>query len=263
MAEAMSKPVEGGREADSDVLDEETALAFQNQLVLHHATQTAKLNKKAFEYVFLYANEAAKRKAEMNPETIRSSWDVKVNGVPYSLKTQADSKISRRALYIQKLMEARWIRDCPGPAELAAKLKEKLEEHLKEYDKILVLRAFSVTDEQEPKPTKGKKSSGKADAVKDRKVEYELVEVPKTMLALMTQLSPESFPEKNEYGTSSVDVRDDEGVAYRVSLDGSVEKVRIFNLRIYGKNRCRIHGRWTIPLPLPDQDDDDDETSDA
>jgi hypothetical protein len=61
MANAMKRPVTRTVLDGSRILTPEIETAIANQLVLHHATHEERLNKKSFEYLFKYANEAANR----------------------------------------------------------------------------------------------------------------------------------------------------------------------------------------------------------
>lgn len=225
MVRAMQEPVEGYVARESDILQEDVATAFANQLVLHHATHDERLNKKSFEYLFKYANEAAGRTATINQNTTLAGADIVVNGERFSLKTQSDGGIKPHAVYVQKFMEARWMRDCETREALARELSARVGHHLTQYDRVLMLRGH--------KPAGGS-------------VRYELLEIPKDVLGLMVSLTPEMLSEKNTFGSAGADLHDSKGIAFRVLLDGSVEKVRIFNLRI---DRCILHGWWQVPLP--------------
>lgn len=199
--------------------------SFRTQLLMHHATHEDKLNKKSFEYLFKYACEAAGRTAVINHDPTDAAEDVRVDGTRFSLKTQADSAANRRAIYIQKLMEARWIRDCQSAEQFAEQAVSRIGAHLRGYERILALRAFNADP---------------------GKVLYELIEIPKDLLLRITSLTPADFSPRNRYGSSGADVRDERGRAFRLLLDGSVEKVRIFNLQT---DRCVLHGEWLIDLP--------------
>lgn len=227
MVAAMQRPIQRWVNPSSDILSPDVEVALANQLALHHATHAEKLNKKSFEYLFKYANEAAGRSSTIEPNATSSGADIVVDGIRYSLKTQSDSAIRPNTLFIQKLMEARWIRDCPDVQSLSEELAKRVSRHIDRYDRILVLRAFN--------PAAGH-------------LRYELIEIPKSVIALLTTIRPEQLSEKNKYGSSGAEVQDDKGPAYRVLLDGSVEKIRIFSLRI---DRCFKHGWWVIPLPDP------------
>lgn len=222
MADAMGRNVPKTINPNSDILTPGVETAIANQLVLHHATNEEKLSKKAFEFLFKAALLADGQEAVIVHNPTNPGADVIAEGTNFSLKTQADSAAKRHSIYIQKFMEARWIRDFDD-ALLAAEAKRRILQHLAHYERILILQALS-----------GPSTS----------VTYRLIEVPRRLLLLMTTVPDSDFSPKNKYGSSGTDVRDERGVAYRVLLDGSVEKVRIFNLRL---DRCVVHGEWEIP----------------
>jgi hypothetical protein len=81
---------------------------------------------------------------------------------------------------------------------------------------------------------------------------YTLIEIPKGRLMLIRGLSAHDFSPKNRYGGSGADVYDGDVRVFRLYLDGSVEKVRIFSLRI---DHCVVRARWRVPLEAPDRDE--------
>lgn len=232
MADALTTEVRSTVNTSAGLLTPELAAALGSHLLLHHATHEEKLNKKTFEYVLKYACEAVGRTATLNPGNTTGE-DIVIDGTRYSLKSQADGGIKAGSVYIQKLMEARWIRDYSTPADLTDQARQRIGRHLEHYERMLVLRAFIV-------PGNGYR--------------YELVEVPLAVLRLIAAVPDSSFPEKNPSGSSGLDLDDGRGVAFRVLLDGSVEKVRIFNLRI---NRCVVHAEWHIPRMVAPGGDDE------
>lgn len=225
---AMQRPVSYRGNPASDLADATFVSAVGHYLSLHHATQATALNKKGFEFLFQFAAEAAGRKATINKNTTDASADVFVDGCGYSLKTQADKAVKRSTLYIQKLMEARWIRELDSPKDFHLAGLEHIRNHLGKYQRILVLKAYPIT-------------SGVAT--------YELVEVPKSVFGLVNDLIESDFPKKNSFGTCSVSVKDAEGEAFRLVFDGSVEKIRIFNLRA---RNCLSHAEWAVNVPNSD-----------
>lgn len=233
MAEGMYGEARSKPNPNSDIVTTQLDLAIQAWLLGYHALFWHKLNKVGFEYMLLAAFVATGTKARLNPNTTDASWDLMAAGVRFSLKTQADKGVSTRCVYVQKFSEALWIRRFDDPAELASQTKERILAHLSQYDRILVLKAF---DED------------------DGSVRYHLVEIPKSVIALVEGLTPRDFPPKNSARGTSADVRDDRGIAFRVRLDGSVEKVRLFNIRM---NRCILHGEWVIPRVPPSEDSGD------
>lgn len=233
MAEALTAEVRSTVNPTSDFLTPDLAAALGSQLLMHHATHEEKLNKKTFEYIIKYACEAAGQRVILNTNPTLPAEDLRINGTKFSLKTQADKGIKAGAVYVQKLMEARWIRDCTTPDELTNAARQKVGAHLAHYERMLVLRAFDVSGDG---------------------YRYELVEVPLQVLRLVSSLPDRAFSAKNKAGSSGADVCDERGIAFRVLLDGSVEKVRVFNLRI---DRCVVHASWHIPrMVAPGVDED-------
>lgn len=233
MAEALTAEVRTEVNPASNFLTPDLAVALGSQLLLHHATHEEKLNKKTFEYILKYACEAIGHHVTLNANPTFPAEDINVNGTSFSLKTQADSGIKPGAIYIQKLMEARWIRDYPTSEALAEAARQRIGAHLSQYQRMLVLRAFDLQQQG---------------------YRYQLVEVPLDVLRLMSRLPNSAFSEKNKYGSSGANVSDLRGIAFRILLDGSVEKVRIFNLRI---DRCVVHADWYIPRMItPGRDDE-------
>lgn len=233
MAEALTAEVPTNINPASVLITTDLAAALGSQLLLHHATHEEKLNKKTFEYILKYACEAAGYEVVLNLNPTLAAEDIRIGGTRFSLKTQADASIKPGAVYVQKLMEARWVRDYSTRDELAEAARQRIGAHLAKYERMLVLRAFDV-------PNGGYR--------------YELVEVPLAILRLIVSLPNSAFSEKNKYGSSGAEVRDSQGVAFRLLLDGSVEKVRVFNLRI---ERCLVHADWHIPQMLPTGQNDD------
>ena len=227
---AMQRKLSTDVVSGSDLATPLFVAAVGHYLSLHHATQTAPLNKKGFEFLFQFASDASGKKAAINRNTTDASADVVVDGVGFSLKTQADKAVKKHTLYIQKLMEARWIRELSTCQDFRDKGLRHILDHLKRYQRILVLKAY-------PR---------KAGTIK-----YELVEVKKSVFDLLSNLTLSDFPGKNSFGTCSVPIHDSTGVAFRLVFDGSVEKIRIFNLRA---RNCVLHAEWTVHVP----DDDDD-----
>lgn len=222
---AMQRPVVNRALAGSNLAQPLFMSAVSHYLSLHHATQTNALNKKGFEFLFQFACAALGRTAKINRNTTDANADVLVNGVGFSLKTQADKAVKRHTLYIQKLMEARWLREINTPQELHGLGVQHILNHLDRYERILVLKAYPRTNGT---------------------ITYELVEVPKSLFGLLSKLSVNDFPAKNAYGTCSVSVHDSQGEAFRLVFDGSVEKIRIFNLRA---RNCVSHAEWTVQVP--------------
>lgn len=222
MAEALTVPSDIVR-YDSDLVDDAFAETLANSLLLHHAVHEEPLNKESFEYVMKGCAEASGRTAELNPGRGTATWDLKIDGAGWSLKTEAARGISPGTVKIEKLMEARWIRECTNPAKCAAAVRTHVPAHMVGYDRILVLRAFRLGD------------GG---------MRYDLVEPPVALiLDRLSQVGPSVFTKegsKESYGASIDDA--DGSRIFRILLDSSVEKIRIW----FSVNHCRMHGSWSV-----------------
>ena len=222
MAEALTVPADVVR-YDSDLVDDAFAETLANSLLLHHAIHEEPLNKESFEYVMKGCAQASGKVAELNPGRGTATWDLRIDGAGWSLKTEAARGISPGTVKIEKLMEARWIRECSNPAKCAAAVRNHVPAHMAGYDRILVLRAFRLN------------GGG---------IRYDLVEPP--VAAIMDELSVVSSSvftkegAKESYGASIDDV--DGSRIFRILLDSSVEKIRIW----FNVAHCRMHGSWTV-----------------
>lgn len=225
MADAFGKPFTEELNPRSDLVSDGFRSYMLNRLLMHHATSSEKYNKTSFEHAFVSASRFAGRHAEKTAAHTYQGADVVVDGVRWSLKTEAAAEISPRYIVISKFSEARWIRECQTGDEFAEQSIGRIEKHLSEYDRILTLRAFSVDTHN---------------------VRYDLVEIPHDLLALARNLRAVDFKPRTRNGSSSAVVHDDDGrPAFTLVLDGSVEKIR---LRTIPVARCLLHVRWTVPV---------------
>ncbi len=230
MARALGINVEQQINPDSDILASEFVEDFSNRLIIHHATHEENFKKKAFEYAFCVASESAGRTAEIVSNQTNPGADVIVDGVRFSLKTEAAKSIRSDKITISKLMEARWIRDCQNQDDFARNATSRVVSHLGDYERILTLRAA--------------KSGTTA-------VRYDLVEIPLSLLLRIGDLNPSDFGPPTNSGGSSATVLVDGTAAFRVVLDGSVEKITVSGLLT---SLCTLHGSWTVPIKVRDDD---------
>ena len=228
MSLALSRDVTAEVQADSDICSPTFAQDFQDRLVLYHAMNAEVLTKKAFEYAFVHAMVAAGRKASLTENQVNAGTDAIVDGTAYSLKTEASAGIVRDRITISKLMEARWIRDCSTGADFATGLRERIVPHLRQYQRIVMLRAFRC----------GEPATA---------YEYSLVEIPLDVLLAMDALEPTSFSPRTPNGSSRAEIVAPGGRLFSLRLDGSVEKVTIANLLV---TACRQHASWKIPMMI-------------
>jgi hypothetical protein len=222
MADALAVPVLVDI-GESDLVDAAFAETLSNFLLLHHAIHEEPLNKAAFEYVLKGCAEAAGHIAEQNTHRGTATWDVKIDDTRWSLKTEAALRMSPGKVRIEKLMEARWIRECTNPAKCAAAVRREVPAHIAGYDRILMLRAFRHHDTS---------------------VRYDLVEPSRQ--ALFDQLADapsQAFTKEGSKESYGADFLDSAGERiFRILLDSSVEKIRLW----FDVDKCIRHGSWTV-----------------
>ena len=76
---------------------------LRNRLVLHHVLSEELLKKIIFEYAFVKANIEAGKKAKKVNSPVNPGSDAVVDGVDFSLKTEASSNINQSSITISKL----------------------------------------------------------------------------------------------------------------------------------------------------------------
>ncbi len=223
MAQAMRKDIKEDISDKSDILVPYFTKNFSNRLIIHHATHEQNFKKKAFEYAVCAAATSAGKKAKIVSDPTNPGADVIIDGEAFSLKTEASASIREKKITISKLMEARWIRECKTSRDFALETTTRVVDHLNRYERILILRAFDLSQNF---------------------VRYDLAEIPLSLLLRIGRLTENDFTPRTKSGGSSASVKQNGIKAFTVRLDGSVEKVTISNLSI---DLCIKHGSWTIP----------------
>jgi hypothetical protein len=208
----------------SDLANSSFVESITNRLLLHHAITEEKFNKKSFEYALKSAFEACKIDAKIADSQTSQGADLVVNGFRLSLKTEAAQGINENKLTISKLMEARWIRECRTKNDFVKGVRNRVLPSLNQIDRILVMRAFDLP----------------LDFIK-----YELVEIPINILKTMGDIEIGEFGKRTKNGGSSAIVNYLGAQAFRLVLDGSVEKVTVSRLE---KSLCSVHCTWEIPV---------------
>lgn len=208
---------------------------MSNLLSLHHSTNESPLNKKPFEYAIkqcLIAQGYAE--ADLNPRPGESAYDVFGNNERWSLKTEAAKGISLNQVKIEKLSEARWVREAETPELCAAEVRQRLPHHMEGYDRILVLRAQTRPDV----------------------FVYTLEEVPKELLRQsFLSAQPSMFAKTDRGARQGISFGADFAhpvngdPLFRMLLDSSVEKVRVWFRLKY----CIHHGTWVVRRPDSDE----------
>ncbi len=213
-------------EPKSDLITSCVLEKFGDALQIHHCFSTEALSKDRFEYALnRVLNEcgiASTLANKCNP-----GHDITINGVRFSLKTQADRNIKPGFLHISKFMELG-----KGDWEVEEDLKglrDNFFAHMKSYDRILQLRRLVDTETLQ---------------------EYELVEIPKSLLekakdgVLKMMQNSKQDPKP---GTCTVSEKGRE--LFELYFDGGTE--RKLQIRHLDKSNCFVHARWSISwVPL-------------
>lgn len=213
------------RHESSDLINELVLDEFGDILRVHHIFSQEPFSKDKFEYAFVKVLITCGFDAEMASKGNRGN-DVVVNGIPISLKTQADRTIKRNEVYISKFMElgkGKWTDD---PLDLLI-LRDSFIQHMESYDRIFSLRCLI----REPNIW-----------------EYELVEIPKILLreainGKFTMMV--KSPQNPKPGYCRVHDSQD-SLKFELYFDGGTErKLQIKKLAI--KN-CIIHASWKFEI---------------
>jgi hypothetical protein len=215
------EPRVGARRYDSDLVDDAFAETLANSLRLHHVIHQEPLGKNSFTRIVKGCAEASGKTAEPSPGRGAAPWDLKIDGAGWSLKTEAARGISPDTVRIEKLMEARWIRECANPALCAAAVRTHIPAYMAGCDRMIVLRAFQLEDQV---------------------MRYDLMEPPVTVITeKLATVSPSAFSKAGVSYGASIDSADGSRI-FRILLDASTEKIRLW----FSAAHCRMHGSWTV-----------------
>jgi hypothetical protein len=223
--DALRRPFDEELGEYSDIVSRPFANEFANRLRLFHAQHDSGevLTKKSFEFVFQAASRAAGKHAEVATSATHPGSDVIVDGVGFSLKTEAAATINSEQITISKLMESAWTKECSTASDFFAGL-HRIMKHLHEYERILLLRVFGRLE-----------TSGS--------VRYDLVEIPKTVLLEIENAKIGDFERITRAKGTSLPIKIGGTTAFTVVFDGSDQKITIRHLRT---RLCRRHASWTI-----------------
>ncbi|HHE31460.1 MAG TPA: restriction endonuclease [Chlorobaculum parvum] len=208
----------------TEFFDEKTLENFGDALRIHHGFSAEPFSKDKFEYVLERVVNMESSRAKLAPKGNRGH-DITIDGIPVSLKTQADKAIKDDRLWISKFMElgrGSWGDD---PSDLD-RLLEMFLRHLHGYEKVLMLRALNKAPDWV----------------------YELVEIPKALLLqarngiLEMKTSSAQYPKPGYCYVRKGDVD-----LYQLYFDGGSErKLQVKNLL---KSQCIVHARWEFTIP--------------
>ena len=248
IVDAVCEEARSERSDPSGLVTETFATSILRRLQVHHATAGEKFKKTPFEYAFERANRAEGREVSDTTASnaVSPGWDVKVNGVPFSLKTEAEKALSsgaaRRtgksvaAIKVSKLMEMRRIREFETPEQVLQTGMAAVVRHLGEYERMLTLRGYNV-------------------AVPFEGVRYDLYEFPLKELRkhvgevaagqiVRTKSRAKAKAEGPPAGSWKAQVVDAQGRPLcELLFDASVEKVTLRGLAV---RRCRLLAYWVV-----------------
>lgn len=211
------------RNPTSDLITNEILESLGDRLVMHHATSRQALSKDKFEFAFEAALKAANVDAELTKSRTHPGQDIKINGVPFNLKTEAAANIKMDYLHVSKWMELG-----KGAWDIAEQ-HERFLHHLKQYDRILSFRRLSATE--------GLTS-------------YELVEIPKDLL-LRSESVEIKMKENSKQALipATITVLDDDGgTILELYFDaGSERKLQVKKI---AKAHCIVHATWSFGTDL-------------
>jgi len=209
------------RDERSTLVDERFLAAFGDTLRLHHVFSSEPFSKDKFEYAMVRMCQKCGRVATLAPKG-NPGHDATIDGVPFSLKTQANKGIQLTELHISKFMElgkGKWGTD---PDELIG-LREQFLKHMKGYERIIVLRCLCNSEEER---------------------RYELVEIPKKLLQRAISGDLEMMTTSKQLPRPGYcRVRDRAGnLLFELYFDGGTE--RKLQVRHLAKEECFVHAAW-------------------
>ena len=208
----------------NEFLDEETVENFGDALRIHHSFSIEPFSKDKFEYVLEkvinFDQNRAKLSSKGNP-----GHDITIDGVPISLKTQADNSIKEDRIWISKFMEPGKGNWGNNPNDLAM-LRDMFFSHMESYERIFTLRALRKSPDWI----------------------YELVEIPKDLLDLAKTGRLEMKINSKQSPKPGYCYVEQDGVnLFQLYFDGGSErKLQVQNLI---KNKCIVHAKWSFSIP--------------
>jgi hypothetical protein len=214
----LSTKTVGYRNPQSDFITDEGLNSIGDAILAHHSMAQRPLSKESFEHALAGALNKAGQVAQLakrgNP-----GQDITVDGVPISLKTQADASIKPDELFISKWMElgsGNWI---------LTELRDQFLTHLNNYKRVFQFRCHR---------------QGQTGFL------YELVEIPMALLREAKNAELEfSDRSKQEIQCGYGRVTDTAGrLKFALYFDGGSE--RKLQLKYLRKDLCVLHATWSF-----------------
>lgn len=254
MAEGLNRQIDVMANSESDLV---TNVAFFNRftngLLIHHATHRTPLKKENFETLVRDSAHEAGWSAVLGPSATHPGADITVQGVAFSLKTEAARRISATQIHISKFRESAATKPYTLSGEYAQYISTTVVQHLKQYERVLMLRARTVkpaiprrsrrATQQSRESNHGEATDAPSDPFVG--IEYSLVEIPIDLLRRIGLITAETI-EVGTTGSARATVTTEDGTAaFTLYFDGSDNKIQIQHLDI---NLCRVHGVWRVPI---------------
>jgi type II restriction enzyme len=205
----------------SDIVTKNFDGRFVASLIVHHAINQHRLDKKPFEYAFRDALRADSRKAELDPSETHPGADITIDGIPASLKTEGSKNIKPGKIVISKMMESAWMKSYKTLDEFHAGIARHIVTHLQKYDRMFMLRAFPLKSGQH----------------------YILVEIPMVILRAVSEVKSTTLTALTKAKGTSVPVLWKGRHAWTLKFDGSDDKITLTDLSI---ELCKIHAEWKV-----------------
>jgi len=215
----FERPFDFQRNDASDLVSDCLLRELGDTLRIHHCFSAQAFTKDKFEYALERSFNICGRRAVLSPRG-NPGADIAIDGVPFSLKTQADSGIKRDFIHISKFMELGKGDWSDKPEQLPG-LRERFLHHMEQYERILTLRYFKL----------------------EREHLYELVEIPKALLlearngTFEMMLKSKQMPKPG-----SCTVAGTTGMKFQLYFDGGTE--RKLQVRHIDKSLCIVHAKW-------------------
>ena len=223
VVQQFRRPAEFRRLPVSDIINDCVPQDFGDALRIHHCFSREPFTKDKFEFALERVVNLCGMSAALAPKG-NPGHDITLNGIRFSLKTQADRSMRSSHLHISKFMElgrGKW-----GDEENdLAGLRDQFLQHMVSYDRILSLRLLSRQGEQ---------------------WHYELVEIPKVVLeevrdgSLRMNHRSRQFPKPGYcYVTDTMG-----NSKFQLYFDGGTE--RKLQIQKLAKAYCIVHAEWVF-----------------
>lgn len=214
-------------EPNSDIVDQTFCEYFASKLIEAHVINRYRVEGRAFEQLLKDAARASGHQAVLAPSLNSAGHDLIIDSVRYQLKTEASRNIRPEAIHISKLMESAGTKKVTT-RKSAVEFLPRIREHLNQYERIIVLRAFDESKQGQ------------------RGVRYDLIEIPKDIFAGLESLKPSDFKAPRPTGQTSAPlcIEGDPKPALTVVFDGSDNKIQLRNIR---SELCRTHATFWAP----------------